>query len=112
MGPLVRIAGADFNGSDLTLPANWTDDGRGLITETPLKQTPLAAGPHKVHISLNGQQYSQEMLLDNSVSCSTLASAKATYMQQGSLNADLTFSAQCYCEVYIAPLRLLVLCIV
>ena len=64
----MRIKGADLNGSDLTLPANWTDDGRGLITETPIERTPLAAGIHRIHVSLNGQQYNDEMALDTSVS--------------------------------------------
>ena len=66
--PTVRIAGADLNGSDLTLPANWTDDGRGLVTETPIERSPLAAGIHRIHVSLNGQQYNDEMFLDSSVS--------------------------------------------
>lgn len=64
----MRIAGADLNGSDLTLAANWTEDGSGLITETPIERSPLAAGIHRIHVSLNGQQYNDEMYLDTSVS--------------------------------------------
>lgn len=72
----MRIAGADLNGSDLTLAANWTEDGSGLITETPIERSPLAAGIHRIHVSLNGQQYNDEMYLDTSVSlyCKTFLS--------------------------------------
>lgn len=57
MWPVVRIVGGDLNGSDLILPANLTDDRRSLMVETPIERTPLAAGDHRIHISLNGQQF-------------------------------------------------------
>lgn len=65
---MVRIVGADLNGSDLTLPANWTTDGQGLVTRTPIERTPLAAGVHRIHVSLNGQQYNNESYHEASVS--------------------------------------------
>ena len=84
---MVRIKGADLNGSDLTLPANWTDDGRGLITETPIERTPLAAGIHRIHVSLNGQQYNDEMALDTSVG---LAKLRGMHMLRKSKILPLT----------------------
>lgn len=65
--PMVRISGADLNGSDLLLPANLTSDRQGLTVETPLERSPLNPGDHRVHISLNGQQFTKTMLLDSTV---------------------------------------------
>ena len=59
---MVRIAGADVNGSDLLLPANLTLDRKSLMTETPLDKTPLSRGDHLIDVSLNGQQYGVPLL--------------------------------------------------
>ena len=69
MWPMLRIVGADANGSDLLLPANLTWDRRALLAETPLEKSPLVAGDHQIHISLNGQQYAA--LPDPAAVCSS-----------------------------------------
>ena len=69
---MIRIVGADLNGSDLILPANLTLDRRALMTETPIERTPLSAGDHQIHVSLNGQQYADHALPDAAVRPYTL----------------------------------------
>lgn len=66
--PAIRIKGADYNGSDLILSANLTEDRMALMATTPLERTPLAMGDHPVHVSLNGQQFADLPSLDPTVS--------------------------------------------
>ena len=55
--PEIRLAGANENGTDLVLPAKLTPDRRALAAVTPLDKSPLEAGTHTIHVSLNGQQF-------------------------------------------------------
>ena len=55
--PEIRLTGANANGTDLVLPARLTADRRALAAATPLEKSPLEAGTHSIHVSLNGQQF-------------------------------------------------------
>ena len=55
--PEIRLIGANGNGTDLILPAQLTPDRRALAAVTPLEKSPLQAGSHLIHVSLNGQQF-------------------------------------------------------
>ena len=55
--PEIRLIGANSNGTDLILPAQLTPDRRALAAVTPLEKSPLEAGSHLIHVSLNGQQF-------------------------------------------------------
>ena len=55
--PEIRLIGANSNGTDLIFPAQLTPDRRALAAVTPLEKSPLEAGSHLIHVSLNGQQF-------------------------------------------------------
>ena len=55
--PEIRLIGANGNGTDLILPAQLSPDRRALAAVTPLEKSPLEAGSHLIHVSLNGQQF-------------------------------------------------------
>ena len=57
--PVLKLEGAQLDGSDLLLRANFSSDWRSLRTLTP-SEIPLSAGNHPLRLSLNGQFSEQE----------------------------------------------------
>ena len=53
--PMLKMEGAQPDGSDLLLAANVSADRRSLVALTPASQKPLSAGDHPLKLSLNGQ---------------------------------------------------------
>ena len=53
--PVLRLEGAQLDGSNLLLRANLSSDRRSLLALMPQSEMPLSAGNHALQLSLNGQ---------------------------------------------------------